>query len=115
MTPRDYWNMCSRHLSDTDFINEYNFLTKPYHEVSNFYMLPKLHKSQEINEIIEIKRTEYIQIDKDISIEGQPILAGPVFHKSKIPKILHYIMEPPLSLILHIVKDSLDFTQRLEK
>ena len=127
MTPRDYWNMCSRHLSDTDFIiiyiimtrlllfNEYNFLIKPYHEISNFYMLPKLHKSQEINEIIEIKRTEYIQIDKDISIEGQPILAGPVFHKSKIPKILHYIMEPPLSLILHIVKDSLDFTQRLEK
>ena len=29
-------------------------------------MLPKLHKSKKINEIVEIKRTEYIQIDKDI-------------------------------------------------
>ena len=78
-------------------------------------MLSKLHKSKEISEIIEIKRTEYIQIDEDISIEGRPILAGPVFHTSGISKILHCIMEPALSLIPHIVKDSFDFTQRLEK
>ena len=76
-------------------------------------MLSKLHKSKEISEIIEIKRTEYIQID--ISIEGRPILAGPVFHTSGISKILHCIMEPALSLIPHIVKDSFDFMQRLEK
>ena len=40
--------------------NEFDFLTKRCHKTSNFYMLPKLHKSKEINEIIEIKRTEYI-------------------------------------------------------
>ena len=43
-------------------------------------MLPKLHKSKEINEIIQRKRTEYIQIDEDILIEGRPVVAGPVFH-----------------------------------
>ena len=32
-------------------------------------MLPKLHKSKKINEIIEIKRTEYIQIDENILIK----------------------------------------------
>ena len=78
-------------------------------------MLLKLPKSKEINEIIEIKRTEYIQIDEDILIEGRPIVAGSVFHPSGISEILHCIMEPALSLILHIVKDSFDFTQRLEK
>ena len=78
-------------------------------------MLPKLHKSREINEIIEIKRTEYSQIDEDILIEGWPIAAGSAFHTSGISEILHCIMEPALSLILHIVKDSFDFTQRLEK
>ena len=31
-------------------------------------MLPKLHKSKKINEIIKIKRTEYIRIDEDISV-----------------------------------------------
>ena len=84
--------MCYRHLSDTTFYNnldnndpstivqdkvnkfaekyksiltnnEYDFLTKRCHKISNFYMLPKLHKSKKINEIIEINRTEYIQID----------------------------------------------------
>ena len=122
MTPKDYWNMCYRHLSDTTFYNnlgnnnpstivqdrvnkfaekyksiftnnEYDFLTKQCHKISNFYMLPKSHKSKiNINEIIEIKRTEYIQIDEDILIEGRPVLAGPVFHTSGISEILHCIM-----------------------
>ena len=52
-------------------------------------MLLKLHKSKEINEIIEIKRTGYIQIDEDILIEGRPIVAGPVSHTSGISEILH--------------------------
>ena len=78
-------------------------------------MQPKLCKSKKIIKIIEIKRTEYIQIDEDILIEGQQIVAGPVFHTSGISKILSCIMEPVLSLIPHIVKDSFDFTQRLEK
>ena len=114
--------MCYRHLSDTTFYNnldnnhsptivqdrvnkfaekyksiltnnEYVFLTKRCHKISNFYMLPKLHKSKEINEIIQKKRTEYIQIDEDILIEGRPIVAGPVFHTSGISEILHCTME----------------------
>ena len=89
MTPKYYWNMCYRHLSDTTFYNildnndpstivqdrinkfaekyksvlannEYVFLTKRCHKISHFYMLPKLHKSKEINETIQKKRTEYI-------------------------------------------------------
>ena len=144
MTPKDYWNMCYRHLSDATFYNkldnkdlativqdrvnkfaekyksiltnnEYEFLTKHCHKISNFYRLPKLHKSKKINGIIEIKHTEYIQIDEDVLIEGRPIVAGPVFHTSGISEILHYIMEPALSLSPHTVKDSFDFMQRLEK
>ena len=135
MTPTNYWNMCYKHLSDTILYNnldsndpptivqdrvnkfaekyrailannEYEYLTKRCHEISNFNMLPKLHKSKKINEIIEIKRTEYIQIDEDILVEGRrPIIGGLVFHTSGISEILHYIMEPALSLIPRIVKD----------
>ena len=130
--PKDYWNLCYRHLSDTTFCNnldnndlsiivqnrvnkfaekyksiltsnEYDFLTKCYHKTSHFSMLPKLHKSKKVKEIIEIKRTEYIQIDEDILIEGRPIVAGPVFNISGISETLHCIMEPALSLITHIV------------
>ena len=93
--------------------NKYNFLMKRCHKISNFYMLPKLHKSKEINKIIEIKCTEYIQIDEDILKEGWLIVAGPVFHLSGISEILHCIIKPALSLIPHIVNDSFDFMQRL--
>ena len=75
--------MCYRHLSDTTLFsnldnkdlptivqhklykfaekyksnltnNKYNFITKCCHKISNFYILSKLHKSKEINKIIEI-------------------------------------------------------------
>ena len=93
---------------------EYDFLTKRCHKISNFYMLPKLHKSNDINEIIEIKRTGYIQIDEDILIERRSIVTSPVFHASRISETLRCLMEPALSLIPHTVKNSFDFTQRLE-
>ena len=108
-------NKCSEKCTSSLTNKEHEFLTKRCYRISNFYMLPKLYKSMEINEIIEIKRAEYIQIDEDLWTEGRPIAAGPVFHTSGISKMLHCIMEPALSSIPHIVKDSFDFTQRLEK
>ena len=91
---------------------EYNFLTKRCHKFPcslNYINQRKQTKLQ------KKKRTEYIQIDKDILKEGRPIVAGPIFHTSEISEILHCIMEPALSLTPRIVKDSFDFTQRLEK
>ena len=78
-------------------------------------MLPKLHKSKEINKTVEIKRTEYIQTDEDILIDSWPIVAGSVFGTNETSEVLYYIMKPSLSLIPQIVKVSFDFTQKLEK
>ena len=78
-------------------------------------MLPKLHKSKEINKIIAIKSTKYIQIDEDIITKGRPSVAGPVFRISGVSEILHCIMETALSLIPPTVKDSFNFTRKLEK
>ena len=78
-------------------------------------MLLNLYKSKEINKIIEIKRTEYIQLDEDILTDVQPIVPGVIFLTSGISKSLHCIMKPALPLIPHIVKVSFDFTQRLKK
>ena len=73
--------------------NEFDFLTKRCHKISNFYILPKLHKSKEINEIIETKRTEYIQIDKDKGIKIK-MYKGILYHTSYVmycPDILSLI------------------------
>ena len=77
-------------------------------------MLPKLHKSKELNDIIKTKNSEYINVDKILTIEGRPIVAGPCYHTSFVLQILNVIMEPTLSFIKHILKDSFDFIDRID-
>ena len=76
-------------------------------------MLPKLHKSKELNGIVMAKNSEYINVDKVLTIEDRPIVAGPCYHTSVVSQILHVIMEPTLSFIKHILKDSFDFIDRI--
>ena len=44
--------------------NEYKTLTQKVYKLPNFYMLPKLNKSKELNDIIMDKNSEYINVDK---------------------------------------------------
>ena len=59
-------------------LKQYNYLTKRGHKISNLYMLPKLHKSKRINEIIQKQQCEYINIGVNVIAEARPIVAGPV-------------------------------------
>ena len=78
-------------------------------------MLPKLHKSKRIKEVIQKQQYEYINIEENIIAEACPIVAGPVYYTSDISEILHIIMEPSLAMISHIAKDSFDFKNRFDK
>ena len=143
MSPEFYLNMCESHLRNEEYYeciqdndpspllknkiiayakkyqnlpteNEYKTLTQKTYKISNFYMLPKLHKSKELNDIILAKNSEYINVDKILTIEGRPIVAGPCYHTSVVSQILHVIMETTLSFIKHILKDSFDFIDRID-
>ena len=72
-----------------------NLINRNY-KISNFYMNPKLHKSTELNEIIENQNSEYITIAKNLPIVGRPFVAGPVNYTSGISQMLHLILEPSL-------------------
>ena len=67
-------------------------------------MLPKLHKSKELNDIVMARNSEYINADKILTIEGRPIVEGSCYQTSAVSQILHVIMEPTLSFIKHILK-----------
>ena len=43
------------------------------------------------------KNSEYIKVDKILTIEGRPIIAGSCYHTSVVSQIFHAIMEPTLS------------------
>ena len=94
--------------------NEYEYLINRNYQISNFYMNPKLHKYKELNKIIKNQNYEYINITKNLQIEGWLIVAGPVYYTSGISQMLHLILEPSLSFIPHILKDSFDFLERLD-
>ena len=78
-------------------------------------MLPKLHRSKQINEIIHKGQCEYINVEENIIVEARPIVAGPVYHTTGISEIPYIILEPSLAMISHIAKDSFDFKNRLNK
>ena len=50
--------------------NEYEYLISCSYKISNSCMNPKLHKSKELNEIIENQSSAYINITKNLQIEG---------------------------------------------
>ena len=77
-------------------------------------MLPKLHKSKELNDITMDKNSECINVDRILTIEGRPIVAGHCCHTNIVSQILHFIMEPTLSFIKHILKGSFYFIDRID-
>ena len=99
MSSEYYWAMCQSHLNNEQYYpclfennptlivnekiinyankycsiltnNEYEYLINCNYKISNFYMNPKLHESKDLNKIIENKNSEYINITKNLQIEG---------------------------------------------
>lgn len=92
---------------------EHQFLTEKKYRTANFYTLPKLHKSASINDILRNGEDEYIHIqDFTDSIEGRPIVGGPVSHTSGISEMIHIITKPIITYIPHILRDTFDFIER---
>ena len=141
MDPDYYLEMCLRHLNDTNYYtrvdedpshsvfnrvvsfankykdmltqNEYNYLLHTKYKMSNIYMLPKLHKSRRVDEIILARKEEYIHVtDEHIQLEGRPINSGPCYYTRGLSLILHEILLPCLDCIPHILKDTFDFKSR---
>ena len=104
-----FWSKCG-----FVFNNEYEYLINRDYKIYNFYVNPKLHKSKELNEIIENQNTQNINITKNLQIEGRPIVAGPVYYTTGISQMLYLILEPSIPSILYILKDSFDFLERLD-
>ena len=105
---------CANKYSSILIDNEYEYFINRNYKIPNFFMNSKLHKSKELNKIIENQNSEYINITKNLQIEGQPIVPGPVYYTSGICQMLYLIYEPSLSFIPHILKDPFDFLECLD-
>ena len=80
-------------------------------------MLPKLHKNEELSRIISNNSndSEYLKIKLETKIDGRPISSGPTYHTKGISIILHEILKPALEKVEHILRDTSDFVERVDK
>ena len=65
---------CKIHKSQTK--SEKDFLTNYVSITSNFYGLPKIHKSKQIKNDIETQKSECIEISNPSDLKFRPIVAG---------------------------------------
>ena len=141
MDPEFYWNMCMKQLSDTNFYKalddsdpterikqelkkfidkhknsltnkEYEYLHQYKYNMANLYLLPKLHKSNKIKEIIKEENAEYIHFKDEIEIDGRPIVSGTSYYTHGLSKMIHQILETGLQHIEHILKDTFDYIEK---
>ena len=87
--------------------SHYLYLTECKYDMAEFYILPKLHKSQYLSSILG--HEQYIHL-KDFchNIDGRPIVGGPSFYTSGLSEMIDIILRPIVKMIPHIIRDSFD-------
>ena len=84
------------------------YLTNISFSTSNFYGLPKVHKSK-INEAAEQQNNEYIEIHEPDDLTVRPIVGGQNCPTRPLSQLTDIILKPFLLYMKSYVKDNLNF------
>ena len=87
---------------EQDYLLNFEFKT------SNFYGLPKIHKSELIKREIQLQNSEYIQCLRPPDLKFRPIVAGPACPTHRLSNLIDIILQPFLQNIKSYVRDDLD-------
>ena len=94
---------------------EQDFLTKFSFSISNFYGLPKVHKSKIIQEAIQVQNSEYIKINEPSDLTLRPIVPGPNCPTRHLSNLVDILLKPFLIRIKSYIKDNLDFLAKCSR
>ena len=75
------------------------YLTNISFSTRNFYGLPKVHKSKQINEAIQQQNNEYKAIHEPDDLTGRPIVGGPNCPQRPLSQLIDIILK---RFLLHI-------------
>ncbi len=92
---------------------EQQYLTVFEVKTSNFYGLPKVHKSAVI--INEVKETveDFIQCNDPIDLKFRPIVAGPSCATHRLSNFIDILLRPYIKFVKSYVRDDIDFLTHL--
>ena len=82
-------------------------------KTSNFYGLPKIHKSDEIKKVIQTQNSGYVEVPNPEDLKFRPIIAGPESPTNRLSNLTDELLQPFLEKVKSHVKDNIDFLNQL--
>ena len=76
---------------------------------SNFYGLPKIHKSKQIKNAVETQKFEYIGIPNPSDLKFKPIVPSQSCPTNKLSKLIDILIQLFLNKILSYIRYNIDF------
>ena len=93
---------------------EVQYLTNFNYATSNFYGLPKIHKSEVIARAISEQKSEIVRtVNNPIDLKLRPIIAGPKCPTHRLSHFVDVILQPLTKHVDSYVKDTLDILKKL--
>ena len=93
---------------------EFDYLLNFEIKTSNFYGLPKVHKSKQINEKCKSTNSGYVEITDQISdLKLRPIVAGPSCHTHRLSNLIDILLRPYTKHVTSYLRDTTDFLNNL--
>ena len=94
---------------ETDYIQNFT------HKTSNFYGLPKIHKSKEIKDAVQAQNSDYIKLPAPKDLKMRPIVAGPSSTTHRLSNLVDKILKPLCQKVPSYIRDDLDFLTQLPR
>ena len=94
---------------------EKEYLTSFSYNTSNFYGLPKIHKSKLIQNAIKEQQKEYVHIIEPSDLKLRPIIACPICPTRPLTNLIYILLKPFLLHVTSYVKDVLDFLSKCSR
>ena len=91
------------------------YLTNYVFKTSNFYGIPKVHKSKIINDAIEQQKSEYIETLEPNDLSLRPIVAGPICPTRNLSNLIDILLKPFIIHVKSYIKDSVDFLNKCKR
>ena len=94
---------------------EKEYLQNFKHYPSYFYGLPKIHKSNAINNALMTADTEYISVECPENLKLRPIVGGPNSATQRLSHLLDILLKPLCKHVKSFIRDDIDFLNHLPK
>ena len=92
--------------------NELKYLLDTKFSTSQFYGLPKLHKSKLLNKVIKGQNSEIINYPEPDDLKLRPIISGINCPTKKLSNLIDKILKPLLKHVKSYIRDSIQFLNK---